>query len=78
MTTIMRSDIKTDLGRILRLVQQGEEIVIQGGRPQQNLAVIISYETYRMRQPRPLGLLKGKATCRITSGFAMSDEELVG
>ena len=77
MKTVTRADMKTDLGRILRLAQQGEEIVIQGGHPQKNLAVLISYEAYRTRQPRPLGILKGKATCTIKPDFSMTDEELV-
>ncbi len=37
----------------------------------------ISYEKYKNKQERPLGILKGKAIYKIKGDFKITDEELL-
>ena len=59
------------------MVKNGEEIIIKNEENQENVAVIISYEKYKNKQERPLGILKGKATYKIKDDFKITDEELL-
>ena len=76
MKALTCNEIKNNLFHILEMVQHGEEIMIRNEQNQENIAVIISYDTYQKRQERPLGILKGKATCKIKDDFTITDEEL--
>jgi antitoxin (DNA-binding transcriptional repressor) of toxin-antitoxin stability system len=77
MKAVTHNDVKKNLLQILEMVQRGEEIMIRNEQNQENIAVIISYETYQKRRERPLGILKGKASYQIRNDFMITDEELV-
>ena len=41
------------------------------------MAVIISYQKYKKKNYRPLGILKGKAKYKFKEDFKITDEELL-
>jgi hypothetical protein len=77
MKTMTQKDLQNNFAEILDILHQGEDILINNDQTQQYLAVIMSYDTYQQRTTRPLGILKGKATCRFHEDFTISDEELL-
>ena len=77
MKALTQNEVIRDIFKILEMVKSGEEIIIKNEENQENMAVIISYEKYRNKQERPLGILKGKATYKIKDDFKITDEELL-
>ncbi len=77
MQTVSVSELRRDFSAVLREVESGHPVAIGYGRRRRRVAVIVPYREYvRTRHERLLGLLSGKAVCRIADDFAMSDEEL--
>lgn len=76
MTTIAFEDINKDFARILKLIEQGEEIVIQQGKSGK-LAVIVPYSLYKRKQERQLGILEGEASFKLGDNFKVDDEEFL-
>ena len=78
MTTLTIGKLKSQFSSVLEQVKRGQEVVISYGKKKEKIAVIIPYRRYRSsKQPRKLGLLKGKAKCVITPDFALTDEEFL-
>lgn len=77
MKTLTYDEVRNNIFKILEIVQSGEEIVIKNEQNQEKIAIIISYEKYKSRQERPLGILKGKASYKIKGDFKITDEELL-
>lgn len=75
MKTVTQNEVKNNVLHLLDMVQRGEEITIEHNH--KNIAVIISYDTYKKQRERPLGILKGKATYTLRNDFAITDEELL-
>ena len=77
MKTMPIGELKRNFSAVLREVESGHPVAIGYGRSRRRVAVIVPYLEYACtRGERPLGLLCGKATCRMADDFAMSDEEL--
>lgn len=83
MKTLTYDEAKDNILEILEMVRGGEEIVIKNVQTQENVAVIVPYKKYQQKgrskkkQERPLGILKGKASCKIKKDFKVTDEELL-
>ena len=77
METLNIGELKKHFSAVLKKVKAGEEIIISFGKKNEKIAVIIPYHKYKPKVPRPLGLLEGKAVCRISDNFQISDEELL-
>jgi len=77
METYNVGELKSKFSYILQRVQAGEEIIISFGKTGKKIAVLVPYDKYVSNTPRPLGLLKGKARCKIKDDFQISDEELL-
>jgi len=77
MKTIPYSEVLKDIFQILELVKEGEEVIIKSDQNQEKVAVILSYEKYKHRQERPLGILKGKASFKLNDDFEITDEEFL-
>ncbi len=77
MKALTQNEVTKNILKVLEIVRSGEEIIIKNGENQENVAVIISYEKYKSKQERPLGILKGKATYKIKDDFKIADEELL-
>jgi hypothetical protein len=61
----------------MKIVQNGEDIVITGDMEREKIAIIQSYRKYSRKSERVLAPLKGKAEYRIGEDFRISDEELL-
>ncbi len=77
MKTLTQNELIKNILKILELVKGGEEIIIKDEQNQEEVAVIISYEKYKNKQERPLGILKGKASYKIKDDFEITDQELL-
>lgn len=77
MKQITKNEIKDNFFNILKMVQNGENIIITGNQGQEKLAVILPYTKYIPKNERVLGQLKGKAAYKIKEDFKISDEELL-
>ena len=77
METLKVGELKSNFSHILQRVQAGEEIIISFGKKDKKVAVLVPYDKYISDSPRPLGILKNKATCKIGDDFQISDEELL-
>ena len=81
MKALTQNEVIKNIFKILEMVKSGEEIIIKSEENQENVAenvaVIISYEKYKSKQERPLGILKGKATYKVKDDFKITDEELL-
>ena len=76
MTTIAFEDISKDFARILKLIEQGEEIVIQEGSSGK-VAVLVPYAQYKRKKERQLGILADKASFKLGNDFKLTDEEFL-
>lgn len=70
-------ELKTNFSNVLKQIKAGKEIIICYGKKNEKVAVLIPYKKYRVKTPRPLGILEGKATMTIRPDFSMTDEELL-
>ena len=77
MKTLTIGELKTHFSEVLEYVKQGETVVISYGRKKEKVAALIPYGQLSLAKPRPLGLLEGRAQCRILDDFSISDEELL-
>lgn len=77
METLKAGELKRKFSHILQRVQAGEEIIISFGKKNKKIAVLVPYDKYISDSPRPLGILKGKATCIIGDDSHISDQELL-
>jgi len=77
MKTLTQNEVKDNIFDILNMVQNGEDIIIKKDKNKKNWAVIISYQKYKEKKERPLGILKGKATYKITDDFHITEEEFL-
>jgi len=58
MQEVSMFEAKTQLSRLVKLANQGEEVVITSGRERKRVARIVAIEP-QQQQTRPLGLFKG-------------------
>ena len=77
MQTLTVGELKARFSEILGKVRLGEEIVISFGKKRERVAVLLPYSRYGRKQPRKLGLLKGRAKCIIHKDFKITDEDLL-
>ncbi len=78
MVAVMRNEIIPQWAHILELIQKGESVIVQNEKSAEKIAVIMPYTIFERKSPRPLGLLKGKASYKIKRNFKMTDEEFLG
>lgn len=74
MQTLTIGELKSRFSDVLEKVRCGEKIVISYGKKREKVAVIVPYASYVSTPPRKLGLLKGRAECRIHDDFEMPDQ----
>jgi len=77
MKQLTAHEISSNFLSILKIVENGEHIVITGDNKYEKLAVIVPYKKYSNKSQRLLGPLKGKAAFKIKEDFKISDEELL-
>jgi prevent-host-death family protein len=77
MRTLPVGELKANFSSVLDEVRKGHPVAVSFGRRKKKLAVILPYDRYKQTARRKIGLLEGRARCRIRKGFGISDEELL-
>lgn len=67
---------KSKFSEVLSKVLQGESIGITYGKNKKKVAALVPYNKL-IKQSFKLGLLEGKVSFKIGSGFKITDEELL-
>ena len=68
---------KAKFSQVLDKVLQGEIVSITYGKSKKKVAALVPYTKLIGTHKFKLGLLEGKASFKILSGFKMSDEEFL-
>lgn len=68
---------KSKFSEVLAKVLKGEIVGITYGKNKKKVAALIPYSKLMRSNKLKLGLLEGKASFKITSGFKMTDQELL-
>lgn len=68
---------KAKFSQVLDKVLQGESVGITYGKNKKKVAALVPYSKLTKGHKFKLGLLEGKASFKILSGFKMTDEELL-
>jgi prevent-host-death family protein len=76
MRTVNVEDLKTHFSQILKEVENGEKILIVGGKHSKKLAVLVPFHEY-FRQARKVGLLSKRGKVTFTKEWEMTDKELI-
>ncbi|MES0490300.1 MAG: type II toxin-antitoxin system Phd/YefM family antitoxin [Leptospirales bacterium] len=77
MKVLQVGELKANFSKIIDEVKHGEEVTISYGRRHEKVAVIIPYSKYQNKPERTLGILKNKASCKISDSFKIGDDELL-
>lgn len=78
MQTVQVGEFKARFSELIEAVRAGETIVVSYGRSKEKVAALIPIDQLPLTQPRPLGLLAGKASVTFAEDFSITDEELLG
>jgi antitoxin (DNA-binding transcriptional repressor) of toxin-antitoxin stability system len=76
MKTMTVAEFKAGFSEALDAVRKGESIAVTYGRSKRIVAIFQPPQKTKKR-PRPVGLLEGKVSFEIRSGFEMDDSELL-
>ncbi|MCL2783071.1 MAG: type II toxin-antitoxin system prevent-host-death family antitoxin [Propionibacteriaceae bacterium] len=76
-TAMPIAQAKAHFSDVLRLVEDGEDVVVTRGVKQEPVAAIISMEKFRAKKERKLGALEGKMEVVFRDDWYMTDEELL-
>ncbi len=77
MQTMTVGHFKAHFSEVLGLVQHGEDVVISYGKKKEKIAVLVPFDRYEGKPQRTLGLLAGKASFSTSTGYKISDDELL-
>ena len=77
MKTLAVGELKASFSSVLDEVKHGHPVAVGYGKRKTKLAVIVPYEQYKKAASRKIGILDGRARCRIHKDFKISDEELL-
>ena len=70
-------EFKSKFSQVLEKVLQGGAVGITYGKSKKKVAALVPYKQYAKLTKFKLGLLEGKASFKIHSGFKITDEEFL-
>jgi len=76
MKTLTVAKLKSDFSKVIKDVENGEEIIVEFGKSHKKVAILIPYEKYNFTK-RKIGILEGKASYKIKDDFKITTEELL-
>lgn len=76
MRTMTVGEFKSRFSEVLKDVEKGERIGITFGRKKEVKAMLVPSEETK-KEPRKLGILRGKGTVVFKDNFEMTEDELI-
>ena len=70
-------EFKARFSEVMDTIRRGKEVVLCFGKKKRKLAVVVPYEKFAEKNRRKIGALEKKASCRITDGFKITDDEFL-
>ena len=77
MKTMAVGELKAQFSAVLAELKDGHPVAVGFGKSKRKVAVLMPYQQYRKTAGRRLGLLEGRATCRLLADFRVSDEDVL-
>lgn len=77
MKTLAVGELKAQFSAVLTAMKEGHPVTVGFGKSKRKIAVLVPYRQYRKTAERSLGILEGRATCRVRADFSMSDEDVL-
>ena len=68
-------EFKANFSSVLDLVRKGQSISLSYGKNKKKFAVLIPYEEYKKPQKIKLGILKNKASFKLSKDFKITETE---
>jgi antitoxin (DNA-binding transcriptional repressor) of toxin-antitoxin stability system len=77
MKTLAVGELKAQFSAVLAEMKEGHPVAVGFGKSKRKIAVLMPYQQYRKPAGRRLGILEGRATCRVLADIGMSDEDVL-
>ena len=77
MKTLAVGELKSQFSAVLAEMKEGHPVAVGFGKSKRKIAVMIPYRQYRKTTGRRLGILEGRATCRVLADFSVSDDDVL-
>ena len=78
MKTMSVAELKAKFSEVLsQIATDGEPVAISYGRSRQTVAAIVPWSMLAPEGMRPLGVLRGRASCTFHGDFSVSDSDLL-
>lgn len=79
MQKITVNELTTHFPKVIQSIQEnGESFVIQMGKKQEEVAMLVPYQFKKRKNERIFGIYQGKGSFSLSDDFAMTEEELLG
>ncbi|HNZ27853.1 MAG TPA: prevent-host-death protein [Spirochaetota bacterium] len=76
MKTLTVGKFKSDFSKVIKDIENGEEIIVEFGKSHKKIAILVPYQKYNLKK-RKIGILEGKASFKMKDDFKMTTEELL-
>ncbi len=76
MKTLTVGKFKSDFSKVIKDIENGEEIIVEFGKSHKKIAILVPYQKYNLKK-RNIGILEGKASFKMKDDFKMTTEELL-
>ncbi|HQB62286.1 MAG TPA: prevent-host-death protein, partial [Spirochaetota bacterium] len=74
--TLTVGKFKSDFSKVIKDIENGEEIIVEFGKSHKKIAILVPYQKYNLKK-RKIGILEGKASFKMKDDFKMTTEELL-
>lgn len=78
MNQLTVGQFKSKFSQVLEKVLQGDSVGITYGKNKKKVAALVPYNKYLPDKKIKLGILEGKASFKIKTGFKMTEKEFLG
>ena len=77
MKSMTVGEFKAHFSDVLNDVKNGESIAVEYGKRKTKVAVLVPFSDYQGKAKKNLGVMEGRGSYRVKTGFSMSDEEFL-
>jgi len=76
MKTLTVANLKAQFSKVIKNLNNGQEIMIEYGKSHKKIGIIVPYKKYKTAK-RKIGILQNKASYQIMDDFKISSKELL-